>query len=548
MVHVAHILFPSFNIISIVNSGTPCTPIPTNIPIPILLCITEEFYLLQSWENQSHIEERNDLWSEQGRAYAQLFIKLLSIVKTKQVTQYVLTLLVQILDSSSASGDKNKAAVFHTITAPSQSQTPPRGNSSPSKPSSSSSSSSPSSSSIPSVDPCSVLMSIIQRSDDDSYSQLKALHILSIILSAPGAHPSSYAPFNKWLMKSLGSSSGPQLAQSLTALKNISKHPLAQIAFVRGGGISSFVGLLKKDSKSSNTSYSATFSLWVMSNTLLLVQKHCSQICDVYFTDVAAAEGTSPMSAALDYIQETVDSLLKNDIIGKLVDIVRHSNREKLVRIGLATLHNYIEFEQMAQQPALSASDEKDDKDASAFVPAAGGSLGRFTESMIGHGLAKVVKSLIDRKWKDSDVNIHLVYLNRTLSQAVKELSNFDMYHAEVVSGSLQRGPVHTEEFWRENYTKFENNSFEVVKHLVTFLDSADVTTVELACFDLGEFARFHPDGKRVLQKFNAKERLMLHMQSPESGISKQALLCVQKLMVKSWETLSKSKGTVTSL
>ena len=35
------------------------------------------------------------------------------------------------------------------------------------------------------------------------------------------------------------------------------------------------------------------------------------------------------------------------------------------------------------------------------------------------------------------------------------------------------------------------------VKQLVRLLDSSDTTTVAVAAYDLGEFARLHPTGKK---------------------------------------------------
>ena len=71
----------------------------------------------------------------------------------------------------------------------------------------------------------------------------------------------------------------------------------------------------------------------------------------------------------------------------------------------------------------------------------------------------------------------------------------------------------------------------------------------EVACFDLGEFARFHPDGKKIIHKFKGKEVLMKNLQDKSPKVSKAALLATQKLMVANWEFLNKSSsGGVASL
>lgn len=75
-------------------------------------------------------------------------------------------------------------------------------------------------------------------------------------------------------------------------------------------------------------------------------------------------------------------------------------------------------------------------------------------------------------------------------------------------------------------------------RKLVKLLDSDNDLTLEVACFDLGEFARFHPDGRLLLDKLHAKRKLMVQMSHPSAKVSKMALLAVQKLMVQNWESL----------
>lgn len=44
----------------------------------------------------------------------------------------------------------------------------------------------------------------------------------------------------------------------------------------------------------------------------------------------------------------------------------------------------------------------------------------------------------------------------------------------------------------------FENDEFRAIRKLVKLLDTTtDKTTLAVACYDLGEFARLHPAGKK---------------------------------------------------
>jgi V-type H+-transporting ATPase subunit H len=60
-----------------------------------------------------------------------------------------------------------------------------------------------------------------------------------------------------------------------------------------------------------------------------------------------------------------------------------------------------------------------------------------------------------------------------------------------------------------------------------------------VACFDLGELSRFHPGGKKLIERANGKATVMGLMTHPDAGVQKQALLAVQKIMVQHWEYLA---------
>jgi V-type H+-transporting ATPase subunit H len=67
---------------------------------------------------------------------------------------------------------------------------------------------------------------------------------------------------------------------------------------------------------------------------------------------------------------------------------------------------------------------------------------------------------------------------------------------------SLKWGPVHREEFWKENVHKFHRSeeNLQIIVDLVDIVKNPKIndTTKAIACFDLGEFARYS-GGKRLL-------------------------------------------------
>lgn len=204
-------------------------------------------------------------------------------------------------------------------------------------------------------------------------------------------------------------------------------------------------------------------------------------------------------------------------VVNMLVELVKKGPREKVIRVVMATLRNLL---------------NKED----------------FNDEMVFAGLVKVLYLMHQRKIKDQDLIDDLKIVDDRLEEVVETLSSFDMYQSECNSGRLAWTPVHTADFWRENITKFEDGNYVLIQRLINLLDNPDWKVKEVACYDLGEFARFHPDGRMVIQKFRGKPKLMALLgggkddKIPET-VRKQALLAVQKLMVHNWEQLNAGGG-----
>lgn len=82
----------------------------------------------------------------------------------------------------------------------------------------------------------------------------------------------------------------------------------------------------------------------------------------------------------------------------------------------------------------------------------------------------------------------------------MKILTSFEKYVKELNAQNLTWSPVHTEKFWKENVKKFEENDFLLIRKLAEILKSNNNQNIAVACYDLGEFCRFHPFGKVVLE------------------------------------------------
>ena len=58
-----------------------------------------------------------------------------------------------------------------------------------------------------------------------------------------------------------------------------------------------------------------------------------------------------------------------------------------------------------------------------------------------------------------------------------------------------------------------------------------------VACYDLGEFARFFPLGKQYLEGMHANSKIAGLMGSPKSSpeLKKEAITAYQKLLMNAW-------------
>lgn len=76
------------------------------------------------------------------------------------------------------------------------------------------------------------------------------------------------------------------------------------------------------------------------------------------------------------------------------------------------------------------------------------------------------------------------------------ECSSFEKFKKQLSVGILKWGPVHNDTFWSEHFPLCEENDFDAINHLVTMLDTGNELTKAVACYDLGQFARYHPYGR----------------------------------------------------
>ena len=77
------------------------------------------------------------------------------------------------------------------------------------------------------------------------------------------------------------------------------------------------------------------------------------------------------------------------------------------------------------------------------------------------------------------------------------------------------------------------------MKHLVALLSSPSDETVSIAAYDIGEWARFYPNGRALVKKLGGKDLVMGLIESENEEVARNALQCVSKIMVQNWEFVS---------
>lgn len=165
--------------------------------------------------------------------------------------------------------------------------------------------------------------------------------------------------------------------------------------------------------------------------------------------------------------------------------------------------------------------------------------IGDFAELCVMYGLYATLQRLNDENFKDDDISVILDKLMSVLRPHVRVMSSMERYEKELKTKTLEMGPVHSEKFWKKNYMAFERNNCQLIKDLTALLDSQDTETVKVAAFDIGEFARLYPDGRRIVSTFGAKRKLFSILESTDDDeLRKQVLLATQKILVHSWHQI----------
>lgn len=217
-------------------------------------------------------------------------------------------------------------------------------------------------------------------------------------------------------------------------------------------------------------------------------------------------------------------SFVRNGAIKSLCELVTRAPREKVVRVALASLRNLAECSAESSTPVGR-------RPIHGFT---------FLQDMISCCLMKNIEFMLQRQWTDIDIVEDLEILKELLYKNYKEMSRWDAYENEVLSGNLEWGILHTEKFFRENNKQIEgkDGSFSLLKKLTSLVSGGDEDVASIACFDVGEFARHYPNGRMITRRVGAKDAVMKLIEHGNPDLQRHALLSVSKMMVQRWKAV----------
>ncbi|XP_055712030.1 V-type proton ATPase subunit H isoform X2 [Phlebotomus papatasi] len=286
----------------------------------------------------------------------------------------------------------------------------------------------------------------------------------------------------QWLKDQLTVNSNEYIQSVGRCLQMMLRVDEYRFAFVSVDGISTIVSILSSR-VNFQVQYQLVFCLWVLTFNPLLAEK-----------------------------------MNKFNIIPILADILNDCAKEKVTRIILAVFRNLIEKPEDSQ-----VSKE-------------------HCIAMVQCKVLKQLSILEQRRFDDEDISSDVEFLTEKLQNSVQDLSSFDEYSTEIKSGRLEWSPVHkSAKFWRENAQRLNEKNYELLRILVHLLETVkDPLVLSVASFDIGEYVRHYPRGKRVIEQLGGKQLVMQLLSHEDPNVRYEALLAVQKLMVHNWEYLGK--------
>jgi V-type H+-transporting ATPase subunit H len=445
--------------------------IPWDIYMTARLISDADLQLLRRYDKRDP-EQRARLLEEAGPHYVAALLSVLKNVTKDETVQYVLALLDDMLEA-----DPSSAKFFHQLDIVNRDGKDATIDGQP----------------LPSApDAYAVLLRLLHR--NDWFTEEKAALVLAAVLdSRPDKHllgpalaegpatrdpiATSMTSFLEWTLGQLRRPGHPTRAIPAAVhclavmLRESSVRPLVH----RAGGTNLLSPLVAMPLSGATLNiqllYEATVCLWELS-----------------------------------FYKPASDALATTHVVAGLIDIMRLTKKEKLVRASLLALKNLLVD---GSHPALEYA-------------------------VVEKGLLKAVATRREQSWDDDDVAALLEWLEEHLEESVAGMNSLERYKQEVNRGTLTRSPLHeSEAFWLENAERLTEGNCALLRSLLRLLEGPrDATTLAVACRDVAQFVTYFPHGRGVVAQYGGKTAVMRLMGHPDPDVQKEALVAVQKLLL----------------
>lgn len=224
-------------------------------------------------------------------------------------------------------------------------------------------------------------------------------------------------------------------------------------------------------------------------------------------------------------------------VMRALVECIRLAHKEKVVRVSLLAVKSLLGGGSAMTNMTMNTTTNHRNHHQTITLEL----------SAVESGLPKAIEHRRNQEWDDPDIASLLESLQDRLNAGVLAMSSMERYKKEIAEGVLVPGPMHdSEAFWLENAERLMDNNSAVLKGLLGLLDpSHDATTLRLACRGVSNFVQYFAHGKGVVGDLDGKTLVMRLMAHPDSGVQREALLCVQRLLLSKGNLSYMSSGGV---
>eukprot|EP00656_Telonema_subtile_P005133 TRINITY_DN12331_c0_g1_i1.p1 TRINITY_DN12331_c0_g1~~TRINITY_DN12331_c0_g1_i1.p1 ORF type:complete len:472 (-),score=105.41 TRINITY_DN12331_c0_g1_i1:123-1538(-) len=227
----------------------------------------------------------------------------------------------------------------------------------------------------------------------------------------------------------------------------------------------------------------------------------------------------------LSYHEEALQGLTHTDIVPAALLLMSRVPRVKVVRVCARLLRNLV------THPA-------------------------HCQALLDQGALRLMAMLVGRPCEDEELMDDLGTVLGVLASQVQALSSLQMYTEQLLEGRYEWNALRlSSSFFRENARAMADrpsgHSESVIQLLARRLREqlidGDLAAAGVLCHDIGQFAQWHPQGRRLIEVDrgeggSTKEVLVWLIGHPDKELACQALKASQRVLCASWHALEEQR------